>query len=105
MTLSVAIAAAALTATALLGTGRRIRARQWSGRWGAEPLIPWRLERAVALEPGNVEQRILVARAWVDESRCDLALPHLSKLDRYFPILPIASELRRVCAAESSAAR
>lgn len=98
-------AAAAVTVMALMVSERRIRARLWSGNWYNETFVPERLERAVALEPGNVEERILAARAWVDDGRCDRAAPHLAVLDHYFPRLPIAAELRRICADGASAAR
>jgi hypothetical protein len=41
------------------------------------------LERAAALDPGNVRLRLAVAESWLEAGRPDRARPHLDAVDRF----------------------
>ncbi len=97
---AVLIIAAGVYASAL--TVKRIRARQWSGNWYSDMLDPRRLERAAFLDPGSPEIRVLAARAWMLEGRCEQAELHIEALMRMDASIPAGTELRQLCRASGS---
>jgi O-antigen ligase len=97
---SVVVVAAALALIAAYSATenlKRIRARQWSGSWYGEWFYLPRLERALALDPGSVEIRLLLARELVERGRCQMAAQHLAILERLNPHLRMTTELRQEC--------
>jgi hypothetical protein len=101
-----AIALLAVSGHAIVADVSRVRARQLSGSWHSNELPADRLEIAARTDPGSIEIRVLAARAWVVNRNCAMAEPHLDALEKVFPNLPSAMEMKRQCAGgDSSRAR
>ncbi|HET8623755.1 MAG TPA: O-antigen ligase family protein [Gemmatimonadales bacterium] len=81
-----------------MGMGLALSARQLAaglmyGRQGT----PLQLTRAVAIHPGDYRAHMLLAKAWVERDRCDLARPHIDRAQRLFPSATLPRRLRMQC--------
>jgi Flp pilus assembly protein TadD len=87
----------AVTTVPLVQGTLRIRAANLAGNW----YDPWpnadKLTRAVALDPGSFEARVLLARALIQAGRCDQAMLQLHVAERLFPDAPSVARLREAC--------
>jgi O-antigen ligase len=86
-----------------LGTGLILSGRQLAGAlmYGRQ-VTPLQLTRAIAIHPGDYRAHTLLAKAWVERDRCDLARPHIERAQRLFPSATAPRRLRMQCMSVST---
>ncbi|HET8622795.1 MAG TPA: O-antigen ligase family protein [Gemmatimonadales bacterium] len=81
-----------------MGMGLALSGRQLAaGLMYGRQATPLQLTRAVAIHPGDYRAHALLAKAWVERDRCDLARPHIDRARRLFPSATLPRRLRMQC--------
>ncbi len=76
-------------------TGRQL----WAALLYSTSATPTLLTRAVSIYPGDYRAHVLLATAWVDRHRCDLARPYIERALTLYPTAGVPTQLHIQCVA------